>query len=377
MANRTVQTKLASKMTDRRSSTSQTDGKRLRKRYSSSSSSSKVDRSDGNMDLMVVVPSSKTKQQPSLLPSLLDRLETTGFTTVALTHLVYGSPQISADRVERVFPDSMMLQKRLQKKKKKLRVLTRLHAIVENLSDVGLYAIKPDKNDDNETQRILQSYDLVSLAPRNDAVFQAACVSATAAEILTLDYFSSNSRVGRLPFKIRTKDVKVAIQRGVVFEIPYAPAILHTTNRKAFVHTFRELQTASLGFKPKILLSSGNRQFGNEQEDVGALALRMPGDLINMLETVVHVDHAMAVACLTTSARFAVNAARTRRFGDCLVVRVRMDDANEDLKTQEDGKHVKPGETTVLDCNSVVRSCEAPREKDAGNEVCEDGFIAF
>jgi ribonuclease P/MRP protein subunit RPP1 len=338
------------------------------------------------MDLMVVLPSSSSskKQQPSLLPSLLDRIETTGFTTVALTHLVYGSPQ-SADHVDLVFPDSMMLmlQKHLQKKRKnkpQLRVLKRLHAIVENLSDVGLYALKPDKNDNDCTQRILQSYDLVSLAPRNDAVFQAACVSATAAEILTLDYFSSNSRLGRLPFKVRTKDVKAAIQRGVVFEIPYAPAILHPRNRKAFVQTFRELQTASLGLKPKILLSSGNRQFGSEQEDVGALALRMPGDLINLLETVLHVDHAMTVACLTTSARFAVNAARTRRFGDCIVASVEMNDANEDEKTQEDGKN-KNLETAVVDIASAVSSSskEAPdsRHKDAGNEVCEDGFISF
>jgi RNase P subunit p30 len=370
------------------------------------------------MDLMVMIP--KQPQPLLFVSSLIDRLESAGFTTIALTHTIYGpppSPSANAEIMERL--KVLLQQQQGRSRRGGLRILTRLHAVVETLSDVGRYTLqqdnssdsKKDKSTNNTTGReslsssypeVLLGYDLVSLSPRNDAVFQAVCQTATAAEIITLDYYSAQQR--RLPFKIRNKDVKAAVQRGVVFEIPYAPAILNSKNRKAFIQTFRELQTACLGLKPKIILSSGDREFkvgmnttsssgslnneDHDDDDVGALALRLPGDLINLLETVLRVKHDTALGALTTSGSFAIQSARKRRFGEeekssasFFVADVSMEDEEEEEDVnQQPQKH----ETIQQDDGKSGRSStkkkaakKRPREAADDQEVCEEGFIAF
>jgi ribonuclease P/MRP protein subunit RPP1 len=183
---------------------------------------------------------------------------------MALTHTVFGAPKQSEDKAENAIPDSLfdMSSSRDQKKPRgavstndaassgdktsnqqsPIKVLRRLHAVLENLSDVGHYVKRrneadADSGSNKNSAKILQEYDLVSLAPRNDATFQSACSSANASDIITLDYTSGRGGV-QLPFRIRPADVKAVIARKAVFEIPYAPAVLNRNQRKGLVQTW-------------------------------------------------------------------------------------------------------------------------------------------
>jgi RNase P/RNase MRP subunit p30 len=184
---------------------------------------------------------------------------------------------------------------------------------VENLSDVGVYT-RTTGTENNDTLNLLQEYDLVSLAPRNDATFQAACC-ASEADIVTLDYTAGRGGV-QLPFRIRPSDVKAVVQRGAAFELHYAPALLHINQRKALVQTARSLQMASVGVRPKprILFSSGDRNVMGDS-DMGAMALRSPGDLINLLQTVLCLDATMAHDALGESGTSILERGRLRRLG--------------------------------------------------------------
>jgi RNase P/RNase MRP subunit p30 len=345
--------------------------KRKRSRGSQGTKKTEQQKGNGNgstvcsrFDLWVPVPKQTQTQgleSKLVVRQLLKRLEATGYTHAALTHTVFGRPQVPEDRVDTVLPESIWERDYSTKEGRNsnaFRVLRRLHAVVENLSDVGFYAIKAD-----DASSLLEEYDVISIAPRNDAAFQACCVSATAAEIITLDYTSGRGGV-QLPFRIRTTDVRAAVERKAVFEIPYAPGILNQNQRKALVQTCRELQMASLGLKAKVILSSGDRIEG--QTDLGAMALRTPGDLVNLMESVLRFDSGTSQDALTSAGAFVLEQGRKRRFGESLVSDIYIDSGTRDAPV---------GEADILKGVSVTISKEEPEDID--EEVVEDGFISL
>jgi RNase P/RNase MRP subunit p30 len=351
---------------------------------------------------------------------------------------VYGSPALSSsaqprsssskDHVEQVFPrewlDELQEQQwqRIRQAKKSnpnhgaLRILTRLHAVVENASDLRYYQAPSKINFDlidknlaaeavDSTRRLLQGYDLVSIAPRNDAVFQSACQTATGADVITLDYTARPGGRG-LPFALRSSWVRTAAQRGVVWEVPYSPAVLHSASssmghRRAFVQTIRELLTAGLGQKIRLLLSSGPRHYspaGNEGEDAGSMALRMPADIVNVLETVLHMDRPAALATMTTNVELALETARRRRFGGLSTVvasvtastTVGLQRKRKEYHDADAGHHrVNSLEATPRRKQKSKSQCKSDKESRGAdteealeratheNEVCEDGFISL
>jgi RNase P/RNase MRP subunit p30 len=344
---------------------------RKRKRLRGSESSKKNDQrgstAPSRFDLWLQMPKQAQTQDLEsklVVRKLLKRLEATGYTHAALTHTVFGRPRVPEDRVETVLPESIWEKDSTKQARNSnaFRVLRRLHAVVENLSDVGFYAIKAD-----DASSLLEEYDVVSIAPRNDAAFQACCVSATAAEIITLDYTSGRGGV-QLPFRIRTTDVRAAVERRAVFEIPYAPGILNPNQRKALVQTCRELQMASLGVKAKVIFSSGDRIEG--QTDVGAMALRTPGDLVNLMESVLRFDSGTSQDALTSAGAFVLEQGRKRRFGESLVSDIYIDSGTREAAAGE-------AETSqgVPVRGSKPISKQEPESID--EEVVEDGFISL
>jgi RNase P subunit p30 len=217
-------------------------------------------------ELMVPIPTEAASVQ---IPDFLRRLGSTGVTHVALVHTVYGMARLKQDEAELAIPDSLWQrpstspsatpsknhqsrdnQHNARKQQGRLRdppthhpsrqapvkVLRRLNAVLENLSDVAHY-VKRNENNIGATRKpaILQGYDLVSVCPRSEGTFQSACKSATASDIIVLDYSIGR---GQLPYRIRPIDIKAAIARNAVFEIPYAPAILNQKKRKGLIQTW-------------------------------------------------------------------------------------------------------------------------------------------
>lgn len=318
-------------------------------------------------------PASSSLRRRLAVEELLDRLESTGYTTVAITHTVYGAPRIEDDRIDLAFGDCGCFgnnKKRRKSSSSSLTILRRLHGVVENLSDVGMYAANSPK----DVKETLNEYDLVSICPRNDASLQAACVSATGADIITLDFAGEGRSGGYLPFKIRPADAKVAVRRGVVFEIPYAPAVVNRGQRKGFVQACRELQTACLGLKPKVLLSSGRRFDVVASEDAGPMALRMPGDLTNLFKVVAGFDERTSIDALGKVGYFALEKAHKRRYGSTVI-------AGASVLAQ-DSSLIKVRNNNNNNVKKVVDQGEKQEEvmekgSDDDNEIVEDGFISL
>ena len=278
-----------------------------------------------------------------LVKELKERLSSTGFTHVALTHTIYGRPK-PEDRAAVAIPDALLSappsssssffveqpqaidptttthnnnakkRKRTEsspgggarnRSRREFTVLRRLHVVLEQQSDAFLYVSNGPHED------LLNGYDVVSLAPTNDLAFKAACGSASAADVVTLDYYTGHG-LG-LPYRIRSAEVRALTDRGAALEIPVAPALLHLRHRKALVNACSELSGAALGIRPRVLLSSGPRVL--EGRDAGALALRMPGDLTNLCRTVLGLGETASAAAVGAAPMSVVERGRDRRSG--------------------------------------------------------------
>lgn len=335
-------------------------------------------------DLMVPLPKAaggvSSLECKLLVKEIRNRLSSTGFTHMALTHIIYGQPK-PEDRAVAAIPGylwtpSLELESTDKKRKKPklnprdkkaIRILRRLHAVLENQSDMGFYLSNGSQDD------LLNEYDLVSICPMNDATFQSTCKSATMADIITLDY---TTRGLRLPYRIRSVDIKAAIERGATFEIPIAQALINLKQRKALVHACQELQNNCLGLKPRIILSSGDRTL--DGADIGALALRMPGDISNLCKTILRFDDTTASHALSVNALQALNRARGRRFGQRGIVRTVSMIGKADL---ESFRHSSQGEKPSIEMKPLSEDDPELREdvgdcKDNDLNAC-DGFIAL
>lgn len=344
-----------------------------------------------NCDLMVLLPKTpggvSSVECKLFVKEIKDRLSSTGFTYMALTHTIYGRPK-PEDRAAVAIPSFLWTSSveetssnNKSKKKRKfnessksdsrdkntIRVLRRLHVVLENQSDMGLYLSNGPQED------LLHEYDIVSICPTNDITFQSACSSATMADIITLDY---STRGLRLPYRIRSTDVKAALERGATFEIPFAPALLHLKQRKALVHACQELKNNSLGLKPRIIMSSGNRTL--DGMDVGALALRMPGDISNLCKTVMHFDDTTAFSAVGVAALKALQRGRERRCGQkgtfCTVSLIKKKDLASSPRSFEDEKR---SAKMKAENEPETQECERTSEDNDRDGGGLDGFIAF
>jgi len=79
--------------------------------------------------------------------------------------------------------------------------------------------------------RLLRTYDLVAARPHTQAAFDHLCqapLSAQHLDLISID-FSSH---GKLPFRIKPPMLKLALQKGLHFEIAYSPLISTDVNAK-------------------------------------------------------------------------------------------------------------------------------------------------
>jgi RNase P subunit p30 len=321
---------------------------------------------------MVTLPkdSETSVQSQLLIQAIMKRLASTGYSHMAVTYTVFGKPRPSEDKAEMAIPTSLWSLDAPEPNPKRrkieadptavlpptpLKVLKRLHAILENLSDVGSYMNNGPHMD------LINEYDLISVAPRNEATFQSACVSATASDIITLDY--SGSRGLKLPFRIRPADVQAVIDRKAAFEIYFGPALLIPKLRKALVQTCRELQMASLGKKPLVIFSSGDRTF--EDSDVGDMSLRLPGDLSNLMQVLLRFDPNTSNRAVGPAGLEVIQRAKERRWGKTDIAGV----------TVGDPEHVLG--LAAADSASVPISARVLETAEQENDRPEDGFISI
>ena len=289
-------------------------------------------------DLFIPVP-----QSVALIPLLLSRLATTGYTTCALTHTIYGRPR-DADSAGTVFHRSILQSTDAVNG---LRMLKRLHVVVETVADVGLHTGATSPIAD-----LLRGYDIVALCPRNEATFQAACSSATC-DIISIDYASVQPM-----FACRPVALHQAKARGLALEIPYAPALLQPRSRRALLSVCRDFHRAGVR---RLVVSSGSRKLVSDDiADVGTRALRMPGDVANLVHTVMGFTGRVSAASLQ-----GLNIPSAVNKKACWLIRQA---PNSDDTTAQ-------STTTSEEMKNAAKITRKIDEKDHIPD--DDGFIAF
>jgi ribonuclease P/MRP protein subunit RPP1 len=108
----------------------------------------------------------------------------------------------------------------------------------------------------------LQKFDIVAAIPANEKEFHNCCENAQI-DIISIPV--------PLNFPIRVKDIKIALARGIMFEIAYTKSLRDQTYRRNIIKDGNFLVTSTLG--RNIILSSGANM---------PLDLRGPYDVINL-----------------------------------------------------------------------------------------------
>jgi len=266
---------------------------------------------------------------------ILQRLYSTGYSVVALSHTVFGKMDLQRDAASNRFPSPLTFPRRTTTSKQaenstdetntpissnkpssNFRILKRLNVVLEQVSDLTYYSlplyaksntptsIHSNNSTKNPYHEFLKEYDIIAISPRNDTVFSTLCTTAHLLwfHVLTLDYTTGRGGV-QLPFTIKSSPVSSAISHGITFDVPYSPAIMDSNKRKAFVQAVKQFQTAVMAKTSSctlpLVLCSGSRRrnmssSGGIQDDVGPMALRQPGDLRNFCKVVLGLSDAMA-----------------------------------------------------------------------------------
>ncbi|XP_074643091.1 ribonuclease P protein subunit p30-like [Tubulanus polymorphus] len=98
----------------------------------------------------------------------------------------------------------------------------------------------------------VQKYDILAVQPTDDKMFLLACQQCDV-DIISLKLTS------RLDFNVKRKIVKLAVERGIHFEISYSPMITDSSSRQQVLSNALELNKVCKG--KNIIISSQSEKF--------------------------------------------------------------------------------------------------------------------
>ncbi|KAI5413315.1 protein GAMETOPHYTE DEFECTIVE 1 [Lathyrus oleraceus] len=148
----------------------------------------------------------------------------------------------------------------------------------------------------NDGNPILKTYDLVAVKPLNQTAFDVAC-ERMAIDIISIDFSA------KLPFRLKQSMVKMATQRGVVFEVSYSGLIADVQLRRQLISGAKLLIDWTRG---RDIVFSSAAPSVNE--------LRGPCDVANLL-LLFGLSKQEAKASISNNCRVLLaNALRRKRF---------------------------------------------------------------
>lgn len=124
-----------------------------------------------------------------------------------------------------------------------------------------------DQSQNHRLAAIASHYDILALRPTNERALLQACQSLEC-DLISLDLST------RFPFYFKMKTLSLALQRGIKFEICYAPGVLATdggASRRNLITNATQLIRATRG--RGLVISSETKR---------ALACRGPMDVVNL-----------------------------------------------------------------------------------------------
>lgn len=196
------------------------------------------------------------QNDPRILMKFISSYVNLGYETIAIDRI--HTPDVKSKRDgDRIPPPSDLTKlpglEDLKKLCPRLKLLSRITIVVQDQSNIR-YVVGD----------VVQSYDIVAVRPMNEKLFQQICQTVEA-DVVSLDMTS------RLPFYIKHPQVKLAIERGMSFEIAYSPAIRDDFLRKNVIANALELVRVCKG--KNVVVSSGAES---------VMELRGPYDLVNL-----------------------------------------------------------------------------------------------
>ncbi|NXW14857.1 RPP30 protein, partial [Circaetus pectoralis] len=139
-----------------------------------------------------------------------------GYSAVALNHVI-DFKEKKQEIVKPVSPSELFPSLPIvQGTSKRIKVLTRLTLVVSDPSHCNLL---------RSTSANIRLYDIIAVFPKTEKLFHIACTT------LDVDLVCINV-TEKLPFYFRRPPVNMAIDRGICFELLYAPAIKDSTMRR-------------------------------------------------------------------------------------------------------------------------------------------------
>ncbi|KAL9322825.1 hypothetical protein ACSQ67_010878 [Phaseolus vulgaris] len=204
----------------------------------------------------------------------------------------------------------------------------------------------------NSGNPILKTYDLVAVKPFNQTAFDLACQSMEV-DIISIDFSA------KLPFRLKQPMVKIAMQRGVCFEVSYSDLFAGVHKRRQLIGSAKLLMEWTRG---RNIVFSSAAPTVNE--------LRGPCDVANLL-SLFGLSKERANAAISENCRILLaNSLRKKRFyKEAIRVEVLSTDAASHSKEELlQWDPISSGEGDILLNNvqkSSLVSCKASKTEKA------------
>ena len=208
-----------------------------------------------------------------------------------------------------------------------------------------LYLSDPSQN--HRLSSLAAAYDILALRPTTEAALQQACQTLEC-DIVSLDLSQ------RFNFYFKHKQLSAALQRGVRFEICYAPGIQNNdggASKRNLISNATQLIRATRG--RGIVISSEAKQ---------ALACRGPADLVN-LAVLWGLPQDRAREALSKEARYVVIQAETKRQTFRGIVKI----LRGGTATEKSGKPIHPQEQKEQNKKRKIDAVDAGAANSQGN----------
>ncbi|GFS26283.1 ribonuclease P protein subunit p30 [Elysia marginata] len=186
-----------------------------------------------------------------------------GFERVAINNVVKGlqsgKTKKQAGKPQSVIkpPSNILLNEAtmqaLQTKQPKLQQVSRFTTVLDDFSNTHRLST-PE----------VQAYDIIAVQPTDEKTFQLAC-STLDVDIICLNFSE------QLGFSLKRPLIKLAIKRGIHFEILYSPALKDNSVKRNIISNSMSLINISRG--KGVIISSGAQK---------PIELRSPWDVINL-----------------------------------------------------------------------------------------------
>ncbi|KAG8089330.1 hypothetical protein GUJ93_ZPchr0011g27685 [Zizania palustris] len=138
--------------------------------------------------------------------------------------------------------------------------------------------------------RLLRTYDIVAARPLTQAAFDHLCQAAfDHLDIVSIDFSH------KLPFRLKLPMLKLALQRGLYFEIAYSPLITDPTSRRQLITQAKLLVDWTKG--KNLIISSAAHT---------AAEIRGPYDVANLCAYLLGLSTHRAKAAISINCRFTL-----------------------------------------------------------------------